>query len=127
MDLKELNKSQLILLAILLSFVISIATGITTVTLIQQAPSSVTVPINRIVKQTVEKIVPIEGSTTTIETIVIKEEDLVVEAISSNQSAIFTLTKEIKDANDENIETSAGVGFAVSESGVVVADSILVP
>ena len=47
MDIKDLNKSQLILLAILLSFITSIATGIVTVTLMQQAPSSVTVPINR--------------------------------------------------------------------------------
>ena len=58
MDIKELNKSQLILLAILLSFVTSIATGITTVTLMQQAPASVTAPITKIVQQTIEKIVP---------------------------------------------------------------------
>ena len=58
MDIKDLNKSQLILLAILLSFVISIATGITTVTLMEQAPSSVTVPVTRIVRETVEKVVP---------------------------------------------------------------------
>ena len=56
MDIKDLNKPQLIMLAILLSFITSIATGITTVTLMQQAPSSVTVPINRVIKQTVEKI-----------------------------------------------------------------------
>ena len=61
MDVKELNKSQLILLAILLSFVVSIATGITTVTLMERAPNSVIVPINKVVRQTVEKIVPIES------------------------------------------------------------------
>ncbi len=60
MDIKDLNKSQLILLAILLSFVTSIATGITTVTLMQQAPASFTVPVTRIVRETVEKIVPSE-------------------------------------------------------------------
>jgi hypothetical protein len=60
MDIKDLNKSQLILLAVLLSFITSIATGITTVTLMQQAPSSVTVPVTRIVRETVEKIVPVE-------------------------------------------------------------------
>ena len=63
MDIQDLNKSQLILLAILISFVTSIATGISTVTLMQQAPSSVTVPINRIVKQTIEKVVPVESKT----------------------------------------------------------------
>src|SRR3989344_4530765 len=58
MDIKDLNKAQLILLAVLLSFVTSIATGITTVTLMQQAPASVTVPVTRIVRETVEKVVP---------------------------------------------------------------------
>lgn len=58
MDIKDLNKSQLILLAVLLSFITSIATGITTVTLMQQAPASVTIPVTRIVRETVEKVVP---------------------------------------------------------------------
>ena len=51
MDIKDLNKPQLILLAVLLSFVTSIATGITTVTLMQQAPASFTTPVNNVIKQ----------------------------------------------------------------------------
>ena len=125
MDIKDLNKPQLIMLALLLSFVTSIATGITTVTLMQQAPSSVTVPINRIVRQTVEKIVPAEGKPT-VQTVVIKEEDLVVDAIAKNQSAIFSITKEIKDTNGQTIETSAGQGFVASTDGIIVADASLV-
>ena len=74
MDIKDLNKPQLILLAILLSFITSIATGIVTVTLMQQAPASITVPINRVVRETVEKIVPVPGKET-IQTVVIKEEE----------------------------------------------------
>ncbi len=58
MDIKDLNKHQLILLALLLSFVTSLATGITTVTLMQQAPDSVSVPITKVIRQTVEKISP---------------------------------------------------------------------
>ena len=126
MDVKELNKSQLILLAILLSFITSIATGIVTVTLMQQAPVSITTPINRVVQQTVEKITQIEGKPT-IQTVVIKEEDLVVEAISKNQSAIFTITKNGFDDTGKVIEVSAGRGFVISNDGVVVADAILVP
>lgn len=125
MDMKDLNKSQLILLAILLSFIISIATGIVTVTLMQQAPSSVTVPINRIIRQTVEKIVPSEGKNT-VQTIIIKEEDLVVDAIAKNESAIFSITKEIQDIDGKIIEISAGRGFVVSNNGIVVADGSLV-
>jgi len=125
MDVKELNKSQLIMLALLLSFVTSIATGITTVTLMQQAPSSVTVPINRIVRQTVEKIVPGEVKNT-VETIVIKEEDLVVDAILKNQTALFSISKEIVDETGKTVEVSEGKGLVVTADGIIVVDSTLI-
>lgn len=126
MDIKDLNKPQLILLAVLLSFVTSIATGITTVTLMQQAPASFTAPVNRIIKQTVEKIQQVEGKTT-VQTVVVKEEDLVVDAIAKNKTAIFTVSKEALDAEGKTIEVSAGRGFAVSADGTVVVDAALVP
>ena len=119
MDVKDLNKSQLILLAVLLSFITSIATGITTVTLMQQAPASVTVPVNRVIRQTVEKIQQVEGKT---QTVVVKEEDLVVDAIAKNQGAVFTLTK-----GEGSAAFPAGRAFAVSENGVIVADATLAP
>jgi hypothetical protein len=126
MDVKELNKSQLILLAILLSFITSIATGIVTVTLMQQAPTSVTVPINRIVRQTVEKIVPGQVTNTT-NTFVVKEEDLVVDAIEKNQASIFTITKEGLDEAGKTIETGEGRGTVVSLSDIIVVDAALIP
>src|SRR3989338_4605676 len=113
MDIKDLNKSQLILLAVLLSFVTSIATGITTVTLMQQAPTSFTAPVNRIIKQTVEKIQQVEGKTIT-QTVVVKEEELVVDAIAKNQSAVFSVMKETQDENFKTFEISAGRGFGIS-------------
>ena len=126
MDIKELNKTQLILLAVLLSFVTSIATGITTVTLMQQAPASFTAPVNRIVQQTVDKIEQVEGKTVT-QTVVVKEEDLVVDAIAKNQNALFTINKETQDVSFNPIEVFAGRGFAVSTDGIIVADATLVP
>jgi S1-C subfamily serine protease len=126
MDIKDLNKAQLILLAVLLSFVTSIATGITTVTLMQQAPASFTGPVNRVVQQTIEKIQQVEGKTVT-QTLVVKEEDLVVDAIAKNQSAVFAITKDGTDANGSFAEVSAGRGFAVSKDGIIVADALLVP
>jgi hypothetical protein len=92
----------------------------------QQAPSSVTVPISRIVRETVEKIVPAEGKNT-VQTVIIKEEDLVVDAIAKNQSAIFSITKETQDIDGKTIEVSAGRGFVVSNDGIIVADGSLVP
>jgi hypothetical protein len=126
MDIKDLNKSQLILLAVLLSFVTSIATGITTVTLMQQAPASFTAPVNRVIQQTVEKIQQVEGKTIT-QTVVVKEEDLVVDAIAKSKSAVFSITKDGVDSNGSFAEVSAGRGFAVSTEGIVVADAVLVP
>ncbi len=120
MDIKDLNKSQLILLAILLSFITSIATGITTVTLMQQAPVAFTAPINRVIKQTVEKIVPVPGNDI-VQTVIVKEEDLVVDAIAKNQSAVFTVTKDFRDVDGILVEVSVGRGFAVDATGAVVA------
>src|SRR5450830_929470 len=102
MDIKDLNKSQLILLAVLLSFITSIATGITTVTLMQQAPVSFTAPVSRIIQQTVEKIQQVEGKTIT-QTVVVKEEDLVVDAIAKNKGTTFSITKEGLDANSQTV------------------------
>src|SRR5450759_3437632 len=119
MDIKDLNKTKLILLAVLLSFVTSIATGITTVTLMQQAPASFTAPVNRIIQQTVEKIQQVEGKTT-VQTVIIKEEDLVVDAIAKNQSALFTATKEVQDEYFKTTEVSAGKGFAISTDGSII-------
>lgn len=121
MDVKDLNKSQLILLAILLSFITSIATGITTVTLMEQAPKSFTLPMNRVIQQTVEKIMPVQGNTTT-NTVVVKEEDLVVDAIAKNQLAVFSVSRDGQDLDGNPLEVSMGRGLAVSSEGIVVMD-----
>src|SRR3989338_4240970 len=99
MDIKDLNKSQLILLAVLLSFITSIATGITTVTLMQQVPASFTAPVNRVVQQTIAK----------------------------NAAAVFDVSKEVLDEGGQTVEVSAGRGFAVSADGLVAVDGVLVP
>jgi hypothetical protein len=121
MDINDLNKSQLILLAVLLSFITSIATGITTVTLMQQAPEAVTVPVNRVIRQTVEKIQQVEGKTT-VQTVVVKEEDLVVDAIAKNKKAVFALS-----VGEGFAEMAAGRAFAVSADGTVVTDALSAP
>ena len=118
MDVQELNKSQLILLAILLSFITSIATGIVTVTLMQQAPSSVTVPINRIIKQTVEKIVPSTANNT--------------QALSPDQQKLLEELKAIKPLTvslflkGETVDQDKilGTGLFLGDNKVVIASLI---
>lgn len=89
--MEELNKTQLILLALLVSFVTSIATGIVTVTLMDQAPPGVTQVINRVIEKTVETVVPKEMPREIVQqtqTVVVKEEDLIVKAAEKNARAV---------------------------------------
>jgi len=58
MDIEKLNKSQIVLLTLLVSFVTSIATGIVTVSLIDQTPPAITQSVSRIVRETVQSAVP---------------------------------------------------------------------
>lgn len=56
MNLEELSKSQLILLTILVNFVTSVATGVLTVSLLDQAPPIVAQTVNEIVDHTIETV-----------------------------------------------------------------------
>lgn len=67
MDIEDLSKAQLLLLTVLVNFVVSVATGILTVSLLDQAPVSVGQTVDRIVERTVETIsTPIQVATTAV-------------------------------------------------------------
>ncbi len=115
--MEHLNKSQIILLALFVSFVSSMATGIVVVTLMQQAPEPVLQTITNVVEKTIEKIVP-----TIIEkpakTIVIKDEDLMITAIERNSKSVVAFSVVGEDGEIR----SAGVGVVVSAHGLVITD-----
>ncbi len=120
--MEDLNKTQLVLLALLVSFVTSIATGIMTVSLLQEAPSNVTQTINRVVEKTIERVVPVEeGGTETIKevtTVVVKEEDLVIDAINKNSKSLVRIRD---NALIDGVSPLYGIGFLISNEGIVAS------
>ena len=121
MDLEKLTKHQIVLLMLLVSLVTSIATGIVTVSLMDQAPVSVTRTINQIVEHTVEKVVPApEGQTATVvhteKTVVVKDDDLAAQSIAKVQQALIRIvTKSSPD-------TLVARGVIVTPQGAALTD-----
>lgn len=124
--MEGLTKQQLTLLALLVSFVTSMATGIVTVALMQHAPPAITQTINRVVERTVERVVPATADTqkaaiVTKETVVVRSDDLAVAAIEKNTKSIVRI-KRVEGAGDKREEKLVGLGFILSKNGAVVAD-----
>lgn len=118
--MEDLTKHQLILLVLLITFITSIGTGIITFTLLQEAPVEVTQTINRVVEKTIERVVPAEPGKpeTVVTTVVVNEEDRVLEAIAKNEKSIV----RIKTVGADGSEVVAGLGLVISAQGVVVSD-----
>ena len=117
--MEDLSKHQLILLVLLITFVTSIATGIITFTLLSEAPVEVTQQINRVVEKTIERVVTEPGEPEIVTTtVVVNEEDRVLESIAKNEKSIVRL----KTSGSDGSEIFAGLGLVVSADGTVVAD-----
>ncbi|MBP9668899.1 MAG: serine protease [Candidatus Pacebacteria bacterium] len=120
MDIETLTKSQIVLLTLLVSFVTSIATGIVTVSLMDQAPPVIPQTINRVVERTVERVVPQEAQTATTvitqeKTVTVKETDLIAQAVARVRASVVRLH-----------EYSEGVAGPFLSRAIVVADGYLV-
>src|SRR3989344_8624250 len=126
MDIERLSKSQIVLLTLLVSFVTSIATGIVTVSLMDQAPPAIAQTVNRVIEHTVEKLVPVAGQPaasaqtiiTTEKTVVVKESDLVAAAVERARPSLVHLYTSIS----ENA-TFLGIGIILDESGSIIVDA----
>ncbi|MAZ67638.1 hypothetical protein CL652_02630 [bacterium] len=119
MDLEHLNKSQIVLLTMLVSFVTSIATGIVTVSLIEEAPTDVTRVVQRVVERTVEQVAPAEQQATVItreRTVIIKEADLIAAAIAENKPRIVSII-------DAGSGSFVSLGVFIDDKGTLATDA----
>ena len=125
-QMEQLTKQQIVLVTLLVSFVTSIATGIVTVALMDQAPPGVTQTINRVVERTIEKVVPAPNqqaaAVVTKETIVVKEDDLVVKAVEQNSKSIISIIG-VYGEGDYKQESFLGNGLIVGKDGLVATDA----
>lgn len=117
MDLEHLTKHQIVLLTLLVSFVTSIATGIVTVSLMGQAPLSVTRTINQIVERTVETVVPQSQNAASVQkTLVVKDDDLAAQSIANVQKSIIRITAK-------GGEQLLARGILINGNGVALSDA----
>ncbi len=132
-----LNTQQIILLCLLVSFVTSIATGITVVSLLQQAPEPVTQTINRVVERTVETVTqqPIEDIKDDIKniinqeanqpskevvTVVVNQEDQSINAVAKNEESIARIKKNSRE------EEFVTLGVVIKNTGDIIVDKRMV-
>lgn len=118
MDIEDLSKSQLLLLTILVNFVVSIATGVLTVSLLDQAPTTVTQTVNRIVDHTIETVttqVPVgntQGSAPS-------SEELLTKAIAGNSARSVELLR-----SGGTVSSARGVYLPLSKMVVTYANDL---
>lgn len=124
MDIEQLTKSQVVLLTLLVSFMTSIATGIVTVALMQQAPPAVVQSVNRIIRQTVGQIAsstrptqPAAAAVTQVKTVIVRDSDTISQAVAGASRSVVRLYSH--DADEPRF---LGLGVIINSSGLVITD-----
>lgn len=122
--MEDLTKTQIVLLCLLVSFVTSIGTGIISYSLLQETPTAVTQTINRVVERTIERVTLGEDKITTpqeVQTVIVKDSDLVVDAIATAQKSIVRIDGLTESDTASTTVTTYGIGFIISKDGTIVA------
>ncbi|MBI5405717.1 hypothetical protein HY972_01615 [Candidatus Kaiserbacteria bacterium] len=115
MNIEELSKSQLILLTILVNFVTSVATGILTVSLLDNTPAIVTQTVNRVVERTIETVAA-AAPAAVIQAPAPSNQDLVTAAIGADAARAVA----IYAAETGTSTPAASIGTYISKSRIIV-------
>jgi len=120
MNMEQLSKSQIVLLTLLVSFVTSIATGIVTVSLMEQAPPVVAQTVNRVIERTIETVAPASQSAGAgvTRTVVVRETELISQAVAQISPSIVRLYASTSEA-----APFLGLGIVLSAEGSVATDA----
>jgi len=134
--MEDLTKQQVILLTVLLSFVTSIGTGIITVSLLDEAPETVTQTINRVVEKTIENVLPTQTTIKETETqtkVIVEKDDVVSNAISKTSKSlvrVYTVLGEDRAffsmgviVRGDGLIAISSVGFVPTYKYLAVTDS----
>jgi S1-C subfamily serine protease len=126
MDIEHLNKWQVVMLTLLVSFVTSIATGIVTVSLMDQAPPIVASTVNRVIEKTVETVTaapagqPAAAATTVItneKTVIVSESEQIAKAVDGVSPSIVRLYSSSEEP------TFLGLGVVIDAGGTIATDA----
>lgn len=133
MDIKDLNKPQMILLVLLVSFVVSIGTGVSVVSLMQPEPTTVTQTINKVIQHTiesVEKVTVQEDSSGKKENKNDTKDSAPTSTVTSIKPLVdlYSLPKENPDIIPATSSERRKIGQAViiSDTGIVLVDGSIV-
>jgi len=124
--MEDLSKTQIILLGLLVSFVSSVAVSIMTYSLLSEAPATITQTINRVVERTIETVVPAENKPEVVTkevTVVVKEEDLVIDAIKKNKDSLVRIQERKRGGESE----FTAFGLILHKGGLVATSKTNFP
>ncbi len=116
--MEQLTKQQIVLLCLLVCFVSSIATGTVIISLSDQATPQVSQTVNHVIERVVEKATSTGTPQATKETVIVKDDQAVVDAIAGVSKSVVRITGvPIGSA----VARFVGLGVIVSSSGRAVA------